>query len=290
MQTATFAQSYATDPYAAYVRSRRQLGDTGASLTEISQPRGDFPDPPNSDLVVAVSMRRAPVSARIAHRRFRHENAPGALVCIPPGNDTDVTIDAANRFLVLAIPAKTAANILAAETPSYGLDFGRLHEAPFEDEVVATLLQRLAAHRDAAAPPSALAIDSALSRILLALAHAGGRPRAREDSGALSPARLARAIEFMTSVEPPPSLRAIAAHVGLSPSRFCRAFKASTCLPPHRFLTSTRIERVKGLLSTGAEQAEIAATCGFSSQQHMASVFKAVVGMPPGAWRRAREL
>lgn len=75
----------------------------------------------------------------------------------------------------------------------------------------------------------------------------------------------------------------------LSPWHFSRCFKTETGMTPAAFIRVRRVERAKNFLSgTNMSITQIAHECGFSSSQHMATVFRRDVGMPPGIWRKAR--
>lgn len=83
------------------------------------------------------------------------------------------------------------------------------------------------------------------------------------------------------------TLRTLAAVVYLSPFHFARAFKNTTGLPPHRYRMQLRIQQAKALLKeTPDNVTDIAYACGFNSSQHLAKVFRRVVGMTPTAFRR----
>jgi AraC family transcriptional regulator len=83
------------------------------------------------------------------------------------------------------------------------------------------------------------------------------------------------------------SLSELARMCGLSATQFGRAFKISTGQPPYRWLVLQRIQLAKQLLaSSGQSIGEIALACGFSDQSHLTHVFRRVVGVTPGAWRR----
>ncbi len=85
------------------------------------------------------------------------------------------------------------------------------------------------------------------------------------------------------------TLAELAALTGLSPHHLCRAFKQSTGLPPHRWRQALRIERAREMLERhGLSLSDIAAACGFASQQRFTTAFKNHVGATPAAWRRQR--
>jgi AraC family transcriptional regulator len=105
---------------------------------------------------------------------------------------------------------------------------------------------------------------------------------------ALTDRQLARVRELMASrlAEPLP-LADLAAVTGLSVSQFTRRFRAATGLAPHRFLVRLRVDAACRLLRSGSLPiAQIAASCGFSHQEHLTRVLRAQVGTTPGALRR----
>jgi AraC family transcriptional regulator len=106
----------------------------------------------------------------------------------------------------------------------------------------------------------------------------------------LAPWQLRRVTDFMRDNLPDTlQLAQLAAISGLSPSHFGRAFKGSTGLPPHRWHLTLRIERARAMLTeAGASLADVACATGFADQSHFTRVFSKIVGMSPGAWRRAQ--
>jgi len=80
----------------------------------------------------------------------------------------------------------------------------------------------------------------------------------------------------------------LAGECGLSVSHFVRSFRRSFGIPAHRYLIRRRIEKAKSLLSGSAfALSDVALQAGFSDQASFSRSFRAVVGMPPGHWRRA---
>lgn len=56
---------------------------------------------------------------------------------------------------------------------------------------------------------------------------------------------------------------------------FARQFREELGVSPHRYVTHARVERAKSLLAkTKRPLTEIALACGFSSQSHLATVFR----------------
>ncbi len=138
-----------------------------------------------------------------------------------------------------------------------------------------------AEHGDALASSGVL--HAALAGLLQQHARTGtgGRPVHR-------PAvRLAQDL-LRERVTSPPSLAELARVTGLGPFTLLRAFRAETGLPPHAYLNQVRVRLARRLLDRGVPPAAAAAEAGFADQAHLTRHFKRVVGVPPGAYQRAR--
>ncbi len=105
----------------------------------------------------------------------------------------------------------------------------------------------------------------------------GGRPNA------------ARAREVLEGrMAGPPTLERLAAELDTSPFALLRAFREAYGMPPHTWLTDARVRRARQLLDTGVPPAEAAVVVGFTDQSHLNRHFTRSVGVPPGAYQRAR--
>ena len=78
------------------------------------------------------------------------------------------------------------------------------------------------------------------------------------------------------------------AHVaGLSTGHFFRAFRETFGEPPLVYVTRQRMQRCQELMSSShAPLSEIALDCGMCDQSHLTRVFRRIVGVNPGVWRR----
>jgi AraC family transcriptional regulator len=83
-------------------------------------------------------------------------------------------------------------------------------------------------------------------------------------------------------------LKEVARECRLSVSHFSRAFRRTMGVAPHNWLLTRRIEVAKEKLrNSGLSLSEVALACGFADQSHLTRVFTGMVGVSPGAWRRA---
>src|SRR5258708_14633017 len=80
----------------------------------------------------------------------------------------------------------------------------------------------------------------------------------------------------------------LAAIAQLSNSYFSRAFKGTFGRPPHAFILDRRIERARREMLESLEPlSQIALSCGFADQAHLARIFRRETGFAPSEWRRA---
>ena len=111
----------------------------------------------------------------------------------------------------------------------------------------------------------------------------GGAPGPRIDNDLAKRAR-AR----MTDERPhADSIGDLAAEIGASRYQLIRAFKRAFGLTPEEFRRQLRVERARTMLRGRTGLAAIAVAAGFSDQSHMTREFRRLLGVTPGALRRA---
>lgn len=167
---------------------------------------------------------------------------------------------------------------------------GRPGAAPwFRDNVVhdpetAALFER--AHRLLETGGDALAAEEALTGAYARLLRLHGGVAALDLGRERGPVgRVMRAIEEQHAEDL--RLADLAAIAGLSTHHLIRAFRRETGLTPHAHLIGVRVRRARDLLRAGETPAVVAHLVGFADQAHLTRAFKARIGVPPGAYRRA---
>lgn len=210
------------------------------------------------------------------------------LSLIPAGQPVRATSGAIRlvRYLVLELDLPALARLNGA---AVALPGGLQRRLMFANPRLQRLCELFADACADAAPGTALYGDS-LSLALLACLqdmHAAAEPASGR--GGLMPWQLRAAIQYMEeNLESnfPPS--AVADRARLSCSHFSRGFRQSTGWAPHQWLIRARVARAQELLIDSAQPlADIAIGVGFSDQAHFTRSFGKVVGVSPGAWRRA---
>jgi AraC family transcriptional regulator len=286
----THCEHYATGAFAPYLREHRLAGAVG-DMIEVAQPPGDFSDPPVRDFVliraVCGGMRQR---SDLGGGRFEGRGRAGDLFLVPPEKATDILVHDPHVIRCFAFRAAILRPYLEEARPGRApFDFGRLHAGAFRNPFILGLLDSFWADAARGDPPSRLLAEGAMLAILGALLRESGATP-RPVTAGLAPWQVRRVERHVADrLSEELSLAELAALVGLSPWHFARAFKASTGEPPHRYLMERRIARAKELLAgTTQPITEIAHACGFASSQHLATVFRRVVGTTPSGWRRER--
>lgn len=111
--------------------------------------------------------------------------------------------------------------------------------------------------------------------------HQGG------EAGGLSARALKAATDYIGDyLASEITLQGIARQANLSERHFSRLFKESTGLSPHQYVIRERVEKARSLLmSTDLSVGEVAISCGFSHQGHLARHFVRQVGTSPTRFR-----
>jgi AraC family transcriptional regulator len=112
-----------------------------------------------------------------------------------------------------------------------------------------------------------------------------------EYRGGLAPWQKRRATELLAEhLDGSLRLATLARECGLSVSHFARSFRQSFGTSAHRYLILQRVDKAKQLLSDPTwSLSEVALQTGFADQAAFSRTFRAVVGTPPGQWRRHAE-
>ena len=85
------------------------------------------------------------------------------------------------------------------------------------------------------------------------------------------------------------TLEELAQRVGLSRSCFAERFAAVVGTPPMQYLATWRLQlAAQQIEGQGLSIGQAAAAVGYDSEAAFNRAFKKRVGVPPGAWRRAR--
>jgi AraC family transcriptional regulator len=251
-----------------------------------ASPPYDLQVPALAEARLSITLTAAHVSGGLDGERTQHYASPRhSLFLTPPGVAAHWRKTSPSRHLNLyfhreafggAVPEEGLMS--ASSTPLLNGTVPGLR--PLVDDLVAEL-----EGDDALA---AEAVDC-LSRLLLVrVARHLARSRAAADP--LSPGLLARLREHVEAHLSGRILVQDMAHaVGLAPNRFAQAFTQRTGQAPHQFVLHCRLERATALLQHSRHSlADVAALCGFASQQHLTHTMRQKMGITPARLRQAK--
>jgi AraC family transcriptional regulator len=223
------------------------------------------------------------VPARV-NRHSVHRTHPGRVTIIPP--DTRVVWEI--RGEVYSRSVHLSSQFLRSANGERDRAADLRFCCGVEDRLIPAVIGTL--EREALAPSQtgSLYADSVADTLALHLVNLNRILDERPDQkGALSPKLLRRSVDRLeASIGRGVSLQELADEVQLNRTYFADAFRRATGLAPHRYLTQLRVERARSLLHrTALPISAIALQCGFSSQAHLTTSFKAVCGVTPKRFR-----
>ena len=216
-----------------------------------------------------------------------HSKTAGALTVVPKGplpaarslRQCDLLYCAFDQSLVSEVR-----NEIEGEVPSsLGL------RSCVRDPAISEILNLLFGEIELGGVSTRLYIDSLAHALTVRFLFLGERIQEQARGPAtLTRRKLSRVQELVESrLDADLTLQELAAAVGYSRSHFLRAFHATTGVTPHRYLLNRRIERARRLLAEADMTiAQVAYSCGFSSQAHLTVAFRKVCGLTPGEYRR----
>lgn len=146
-----------------------------------------------------------------------------------------------------------------------------------------TALDLMRSVADRRRPP--LERDEAVAALVYLASSVLGRRPGREPRA--PHARLERIRGYLHSaLDAPVSLAHLADASGLHKDVLVRAFRRTYGVTPYRYHLLSRIDAARVALARGDRPADVALTLGFADQSHLTRVFRRVMGVPPGAYRR----
>jgi len=232
---------------------------------------------------------KAKVEVKYAGRNFDYVIAPGGFSILPGWGQFGALLRQPVESLSLTVKPSNVVEIVEREHGSIPAQVEFLPTWHRKDPTIVDLGQAFAAFLRSPYRRSLLYAESLWTQIVLKLlwSYSSLPNRHVPEFERLSDARVRRVIEFMqSSLAEDISLSELAEVASLSPNYFLNAFRKATGKTPHRYRTELRIERVKELLrNPRIPIIQIAISLGYSSQSHMTTVFRRVVGVTPAAYR-----
>lgn len=241
-----------------------------------------------------IVIHRSVGSMRWRHdRSWMHEQtAPGVVHLIPGGMDVEIgtedDLDTQTIILDRDILIEVASEIVVADPDRIELRHAFYSGPTTQRRLFQSIGAALISDEPASSLYAEYAARALAAQLLIDWCAAEGR------SLHLSPLKgrgptLGRAMDFMrANLGSKIDLQTIARAVGVSTTILHREFQLGLGVPPHQTLLHLRLQNAQSLLArTRSSLSEVAAQCGFSSQEHMTRAFRVRFGVTPGAYRKA---
>jgi AraC family transcriptional regulator len=204
--------------------------------------------------------------------------------------DPVALLDKPHHVLFFYLP-RGALNAIADDADAPQIGDLRHDPVSFDDPTVGSLGRAMQPALSRPDQASQLFIDHVLLAlgVHVAQTYGGMRSLARPVRGGLAPWQVRRAKEILcANLDGRVPLQEVARECRLSVSHFSRAFRRSMGAAPHNWLLTRRVEAAKEKLRDDRlSLLDVALVCGFADQSHLTRVFTRIVGVSPGAWRRA---
>ena len=205
--------------------------------------------------------------------------------------DPVILLDKPRHTLIFYLP-RTALNAIAddAGAPRIG-DLNYKPGAGISDATISSLGSTVLPALRHPEQANRLFVDHVMLAVGVHVAetYGGVRPVPRPVRGGLAPWQERRAKALLSAnLDGDVPLKDVARECRLSVSHFSRAFRRTVGVAPHNWLVTRRIEVAKEKLRySRLSLSDLALACGFADQSHLTRVFTGMVGVSPGAWRRA---
>jgi AraC family transcriptional regulator len=233
------------------------------------------------------------VAAAFGSDEVRHYNAPLGMIAVSPANvDSRMSWASPRESVLIAIKPESLLDLAAHES-----DVGSVELQPpalgTVDPEALGMARLLKGELSQAAAPNELYVESLVTLFGIHLLRNYSNVRklpTNAATGGLSAQNARRMREFLhTNFAAPLSVAQLAAVCELSTGHFIQSFTQTFGLPPYRYVLNLRLDFAETLLLKGDMKiAEVAHSCGFSSQSHLTSAMRRYRGRTPVQVRLTR--
>lgn len=274
--------------YSRYLVEARMAGTDPVGIFKAKQPAGEFSDPPNDNLVLVMATHN-PISLTRDYGagRFNDPLTPGSFDLVGPSVPTSISIDVPHNIFIVNLPSERIKNLLAGPIPNFANDFGVLHGQSNQNYCVERIIRQMWNEAKQENPFGNLYADGLLMQLVSELCIASGNASfaksLKNTQYALSKQNVRRLLDYINAhIDKPLSIKSLAMVVGMSESTFSRSFKNHFSQTPFQFVLDSRLNFAKHLMRQKKMRlCDIAYLSGFSSQQHMTTIFKKRLGITP---------
>ena len=242
------------------------------------------------DTFCSISFGPAEGTSSLAGDRLRkYDRRPYEFIIVPPHFPLSGETDDAPEVLVFVVQFEKMRNALAEAlaVPPETLEIEVAIESG--NAFVVELTKRIRRHLNEARPSDAY-VESLCFALLVEMFRPAVERRHLRSRLQFDEAKIDMLLGYIdANLDGDLAIDRLARFVGVTDSQLSRYFKKVVGESPHKYVLQRRTDAARRLLlDEDYPLAEIAFATGFSSQSHMTTAFKNVLGTTPAAIRRDR--
>lgn len=279
--------------YPQYLHDTRESRTRDLTVMQVKQSGHEKVIPPNPDIVfrLVTGGKMTHSSVDLGDGHVALSGRTGSFYIAPPDAQAEWRSEGDHDLLMLSVAKERVHELLCDGDASPTDDpLRNLYGRDVFDSTLSRSLEKIWQEITAGGPGANLKVDGLFFTLLGTLAGLSEKGQAsdkKRTTAKLDVARLSRVTDYIDAhFGQPISTQDLADVACLSLHHFTRAFAATTNVTPHRYVTNRRITASKDLLANrDLSLAQVAYMCGFASQSHFTTKFKAHLGVPPGTYR-----
>ena len=226
-------------------------------------------------------------SSLAGDRLRRYERRPYEFIIIPPRFPLKGETTQAPEVLAFVIKLEKMRETLAQ---AFGVDANTIHPQVVlgrPEPFITALANRIRAQLSAANSTGPY-LEALCIGLLVEMFKPIVLPQTRKSRPRITQSLIDMLLKYVdANLDGNLAIEHLAKFIGVSTDQLSRSFKRSVGESPHNYVIQRRIDAARRLLENeNLPLAEIAYATGFSSQSHMTTTFKKVLGITPGSIRK----
>ena len=286
-KTLAFHQLVERDDHKPHVQLFNTVGTRSVSVADLRYDKPTTVQRTVSEFVLTVHLSPCVLEVDVAGRkRPRYAYKPGMLDLTPAHSNYSSQRFDGGRALAISIPKPVVSDLLMEVAREEVKEFNAVHANPQTSPLVAASATALVDELKRGSGLGPLYADSLVQASVLELFRMSkSQPHiAVSHDNKLCVKTLGLIDEYIDAhADQTVELSELAGLAAMACSTFSRAFRRTTSLSPYQYVLRRRLAKAQEMVvGSTAPLAQIACDCGFSSQAHMTSLFKAKLGVTPG--------
>ena len=286
----TFDRLVERGDHKPHVHLFNTVGTRSVSVADLRYDKPTTVERTVSEFVLTVHLSPCVLEVDVAGRkRPRYAYKPGMLDLTPAHSNYSSQRFDGGRALAISIPKPVVSELLTEVAQEEVKEFSAVHARPQTSPLVAASATALADELKGGSGLGPLYADTLVQASVVELFRMSKlQPHlAISRDNKLCAATLRLIDDYIDAhADQALELSELASLAAMASSTFSRAFRRTTSLSPYQYVLRRRLTKAQEMIAgSTAPLAQVAFDCGFSSQAHMTSLFKAKLGVTPGEVR-----